>query len=157
MRALKLSLLAAAVAIAAAALAAAMLICGGSPTTHTPPANTHADGHSHDGRDNPPRSHERPAFVRSLAVVTKAEPAPSAHPERMQALLLHGKLPSGAVTATVLTDEDCAPDAEGVSHCRNTLRLPSGRTVEVRHPHRMHDVPCMTPGEKIRLGRASNA
>ena len=154
MRALKLSLLAAVVAIAAAALAAALLIGGGSPVTHTPAANTHTDGRSHD---NPPGSHERPASVRSLAVVTKAEPAPSAHPDRMRALLLHGKPPSGAVTATILTDEDCAPDAEGVSHCRNKLRLPSGKTIEVRHPHRMHDVPCMTPGEKIRLGHASNA
>jgi hypothetical protein len=72
----------------------------------------------------------------------------------MRALLLAGRLPAGVVTATVLTDEDCAPDAQGVSHCRNKLRLPSGKTIEVRHPHRMHDVPCMTPGESVRVGQA---
>ena len=95
--------------------------------------------------------------MRSLTVTTKGEPAPSEHPERMRALLLDGHLPRGGVDATVLTDEDCAPDAQGVSHCRNKLRLPSGKSIEVRHPHRMHDVPCMTPGETVRVRRAVHA
>ena len=142
MRAVKLSLVAAAVA----ALAAAALAAGGSPPAQPRPSAAPADR-----RDT---SHQRPTDVRTLAVVTTAEPAPSADPDRMRALLLDGKLPAGVVTATVLTDDDCAPDAAGVSHCRNQLRLPSGKTIEVRHPHRMHDVPCMTPGETVRLGRA---
>jgi hypothetical protein len=143
MRTLKLSLAAALAAVAVAA-AAIVLTAGGSPTTPAP--GGHASG--------PDASYQRPAFVRSLAVTTTGEPAPSAHPQRMRALLLAGRLPAGVVTATVLTDEDCAPDAQGVSHCRNKLRLPSGKTIEVRHPHRMHDVPCMTPGESVRVGQA---
>jgi len=148
MRILKLSL-AAAVA-AAVAVAAIVLTAGGSPVT--PAASTpaaHAPG--------PDTSHQQPASVRSLAVTTEGEPAPSTHPQRLRALLLNGRLPAGVVTATVLTDEDCAPDAQGVSHCRNKLRLPSGKTIEVRHPHRMHDVACMTPGESVRVGHAPRA
>jgi len=145
MRILKLSL---AAAVAAAALAAVVLSVDGSPTT--PAASAPAAQ-----APGPDTSHQRPAFVRSLAVSTRAEPAPSAHPERMRALLVDGRLPDGVVRATVLTDEDCAPDAHGVSHCRNKLRLPGGRTIEVRHPHRMQDVPCMTPGEAVRLTRAA--
>ena len=145
MRILKLSL---AAAVAAAGLAAVVLAVGDSPTTPAAPV----PAAQAPGADT---SHQRPAFVRSLAVSTKAEPAPSAHPERMRGLLIDGRLPDGVVRATVLTDEDCAPDAHGVSHCRNKLRLPGGRTIEVRHPHRMHDVPCMTPGETVRLTRAA--
>ena len=99
-------------------------------------------------------AHTRPARIRTLAVRTDTEPAPSAHPGRMRALLVAGTVPRRAVSATVLTDEDCAPDERGVSHCRNRLRLASGRTVTVRHPHRMSDVPCMTPGETVRVRRA---
>jgi hypothetical protein len=39
--------------------------------------------------------------VRTLAVHADAEPALSAHPERMRALLVNGKLPGGVVEATV--------------------------------------------------------
>ena len=143
MRILKLSLAAAAAALAAILLAATT----GSSSRPAAPAPT-AQAPQGD------TSHQRPAFARSLTVTTKGEPAPSEHPERMRALLLDGKLPRAGVKATVLTDEDCAPDAQGVSHCRNKLRLPSGKTIEVRHPHRMHDVPCMTPGETVRVHRA---
>ena len=149
MRVLKPTLAAAAVISMAVA---GLLLVNGSDSPTTPAAPTPvAQAHGSD------TSHERPASVRSLAVTTKSEPAPSAHPERMRGLLLAGKLPAGAVMATVLTDEDCAPDTEGVSHCRNKLRLPSGKTIEVRHPHRMHDVPCMSPGETVRVGRAVTA
>jgi hypothetical protein len=110
-------------------------------------------GHDHAGDP----AHEQPAYVRTLAVYTKREPAPSAHPKRMRALLTAGKLPGGVVDATVLTDENCEPDAKGVSHCSNKLKLPSGGTLTVKHPHRMHDVPCMTPEETVRVGRAVDA
>jgi hypothetical protein len=57
----------------------------------------------------------------------------------------------------VLTDEDCAAGEHGISHCRNTLRLPDGKTLTVRNPHRMSEVPCMTPGETVRVGGAVDA
>jgi len=49
----------------------------------------------------------------------------------------------------VLTDDRCQADSTGVSHCLNTIRLTSGRTITVRHPHRMMDVACLAPGEHV--------
>jgi hypothetical protein len=145
MRLLRISLAAAAAAVVLVVILSAS---SSSPTTQS---LRPAPAASHDS------SHQRPTAVRSLAVTTGAEPDPSARADRMRAQLLEGRLPAGAVTATVLTDEDCAADADGVSHCRNKLRLSGGKTIEVRHPHRMHQVPCMTPGEVVRVGRAGNA
>jgi hypothetical protein len=156
MRSLKVPLI-----VAAAVLATALIVTStlgpGSPTPAQPApvAEAAPAGNGHDHAGDP--AHQKPAFTRTLAVYTDAEPAPSAHPERMRALLTQGKLPGGVVEATVLTDEDCAADAEGVSHCRNQLQLPNGKKLTVRHPHRMHDVPCMTLGETVRLARANEA
>ncbi len=58
-------------------------------------------------------------------------------------------MPTRGVPAEVLTDEECAPDSAGISHCRNVLRLEDGRTIVVRHPHDMRLVPCLTPGEGV--------
>jgi hypothetical protein len=156
LHALKLPLILA-VAVLAAALVTALALGTSSrePSPQTPliDASRAGDGHGHAGDP----AHQKPTLLRTLAVYTDAEPAPSAHPARMRALLTKGKLPGGVVQATVLTDENCAPDKQGVSHCRNELKLPDGRTVTVRHPHRMADVPCMTRGETVRLGRAADA
>jgi hypothetical protein len=146
LRSLKLPLI---IVAAAASLVAVASITGGKVEAPAVPtqASHPADGHDHA---NDP-AHQQPPFVRTLAVHLDSEPGPSAHPERMRALLVDGKLPARPVEATVLTDEDCAADARGVSNCRNELRLPSGRTLAVRHPHRMAEVPCMTPGETVRV------
>lgn len=146
MRTLKLPVLA---ALAVVALVIGVLVAGAWTGSQDKPTA------SRPWRADP--SHQRPAVMRSLAVTTTAEPAPSGHPDHMRALLLDGRLPARSTTATVLSDEDCAPDAEGVSHCRNRLRLASGKRIEVRHPHRMHEVPCMTPGERVRVHRAAGA
>jgi hypothetical protein len=124
----KLGLIAAAT-FAAAGLILAVLVSGGSPTpSGAPPAGAAVPAHD--------SAHQKPVSIRTLAVYTNAEPAPSAQPERMRALLIKGELPAVALEATVVTDADCAPDADGVSHCRNRLKLPSGKTITVRHPHR---------------------
>lgn len=68
--------------------------------------------------------------------------------------VLEGTLPRDPVIATVLTDEDCTPDADGISHCRNRLEVPSGDEVVLQHAHRMADVACLSPGERIVLQRA---
>ena len=57
--------------------------------------------------------------------------------------------PTQSSTATVLTDENCAPDRYGVSHCLNRLRLATGRVFTVRHDHNMHNDPCLSPGERV--------
>lgn len=56
--------------------------------------------------------------------------------------------------ATVLTDSRCNPDAQGVSHCLNRLRLANGAVVTVVHDHKMMDMPCLSPGEHVTLSPA---
>lgn len=95
--------------------------------------------------------HSAPAAMRTLVVRSGKEPAPSEPGMTMRAKVERGRLPTSPVVARVTSDEDCAPDAHGVSHCLNRLRLPNGRRLAVRHPHRMTEVPCMTPGERVRI------
>ena len=65
------------------------------------------------------------------------------------------KLLRGQVTrpmrAIVLTDTRCNPDARGYSHCLNWMRLQTGRRVLVVHTHRMSQMPCLSPGEHVKL------
>jgi hypothetical protein len=122
------------------------------PVTTQPPAATTGQSNAHEHADDP--AHARPRFVRTLTVSAVKEPPPSASANDMRAVLIDGELPHNAIEATVLSDEDCEPDKDGVSHCRNRLRLRGGSELTVRHPHRMHDVPCMTPGEIVRMRRA---
>jgi hypothetical protein len=62
-----------------------------------------------------------------------------------------GTAPTQTTTAVVLTDSNCTPDGQGISHCFNTVRLPNGQVITVRHDHNMRVVPCLAPGESIRL------
>ena len=64
------------------------------------------------------------------------------------------KAPSSAQFGEVITDENCQPDAHGVSHCRNNIRMKNGAIIRVQHAHRMHEVPCLLPGERVRLRAA---
>lgn len=65
--------------------------------------------------------------------------------------LVAGDVDAAPVVATVLTDEDCQPDALGYSHCLNELEMPDGRRIAVRHTHRMAEVACLSPGERVNL------
>ena len=56
-----------------------------------------------------------------------------------------------AVTGTVLTDTDCDADAEGLSHCHNTIELANGARIAVIDTHEMQVNRCMSPGEQISL------
>lgn len=64
--------------------------------------------------------------------------------------LVSGTLPDSATQATVRTDENCAPDQAGVSHCLNALDL-GGEQVVVQHHHQMSLTPCLTPGEVVNI------
>lgn len=77
-------------------------------------------------------------------------PSPSDF-DGLHAKLVGGTMPSATVQATVLSDEECQPDAQGVSHCLNRLRLADGSEIQVRHPHDMTVVPCLAPGEHVTL------
>jgi hypothetical protein len=64
--------------------------------------------------------------------------------------LLHGSV-TARTRAVVLTDTRCSPDAHGVSHCLNRMRLANGAVVMAQHDHRMMDMPCLSPGEHVLL------
>lgn len=86
---------------------------------------------------------------RTLLVTDRRMPPPSPPGGRLHAFFVSGRMPGGPSAATVLTDEDCAPDRRGVSRCLNRLQLASGRTLAIRHPHSMMEVPCLSPGERV--------
>jgi len=94
---------------------------------------------------------ERPADLRVVLVSARGPVSPSPPGGVLHAWRVDGSLPAAAVEATVLSDEDCAPDAAGVSRCLNRILMPSGQTLTVRHPHDMSTVPCLAPGEKVRV------
>ena len=128
-------------AYAATVLAVALVVAGCGGGSSSSPAGAQTTNATDDGR------------MRTVLVFNR-EPAPSPSATNLHAGLLKGRLPDGPVQATVLTDEDCAPDRQGISHCRNAVRLAGGRTVVLRHPHEMHLVPCLEPGETVLLRRA---
>ena len=95
-----------------------------------------------------------PAAQRTV-IVSRTMPMPSGHRRRLSAMLEEGAMPDRPMMAEVETDTDCAPDASMISHCRNVVRLPSGRQIVLRHPHDMRTIPCLAPGERVRLVPAS--
>jgi hypothetical protein len=64
-------------------------------------------------------------------------------------VLVQGSMPNEPTVATVMTDENCDPDGAGISHCLNRLQLDDGSMIMVRHDHRMTDVPCLSPNERV--------
>ncbi len=73
------------------------------------------------------------------------------------AVLKSGVIPKHRVTAIVETDENCAPDSYGISHCTNALQLPDGSTLVVRHDHNMSVYPCLRPGETVTVEGETSA
>jgi hypothetical protein len=60
-----------------------------------------------------------------------------------------GRAPPRPRAATVLTDENCEPDRNGIAHCLNRLELDGGARLVVRHDHNMGNDPCLAPGERV--------
>lgn len=65
--------------------------------------------------------------------------------------VIQGKAPKGQLTATVMSDTDCAADAQGVSHCHNILKLPNGTQITVIDSHNMHRFRCLGEGDRLTL------
>lgn len=55
------------------------------------------------------------------------------------------------VIGTVTSDTDCDADAEGLSHCHNTIKLPNGSEFTVIDTHNMHQNRCLGAGDKLSL------
>lgn len=133
-------------------VAAALLLAGGGAWLLAAPE------HGPEEEATPPPApatvSEHPVAIpeepRTVAV-SMSMPLPSAHQRRLSAMLEEGAMPDGPATATVLTDTECVPDEQMVSRCRNEMMLEDGSTIVLRHPHVMADVPCLAPGEQVRL------
>lgn len=93
--------------------------------------------------------------IRTVAVFSgAAEPAPSSPGSLVRVQLERGQLPDDVSHGIVATDQNCEPDAQGMSHCLNRIRPAGGGSIEVRHNHDMSRVACLRPGEKVELQKA---
>ncbi|MDE2135696.1 MAG: hypothetical protein KGM97_04240 [Alphaproteobacteria bacterium] len=66
-------------------------------------------------------------------------------------VLKSGGMPAYPTTAVVQTDENCAPDIYGNSHCKNRLQLASGGDITVQNSHNMQIYPCLKPDEVVEV------
>lgn len=107
-----------------------------SPVQESPPVSAHPQPSGADG-------------MRTLSVSSDQMPTPSQPGEALHARRISGEIPTSEIVGTVVSDENCEPDENGVSHCLNRIELPGKRMLVVRHPHDMTVVPCLYPGERI--------
>ena len=70
--------------------------------------------------------------------------------------LVSGQIPANVSTLTVLSDENCQPDQNGVSHCLNRVQFQGGQgsgEATLQHHHKFSEESCLTPGETLQLVR----
>jgi hypothetical protein len=93
-----------------------------------------------------------PEAIRILVVAPAGQTLPqlSGGGGVLMANLVRGQLPAEATQATVQTDENCAPDQQGISHCLNQLTVGT-LAMTVQHHHAMSTTPCLSPGETVKL------
>lgn len=68
--------------------------------------------------------------------------------------VIKGEVPATAragLSAEVLTDSNCAPDAANINHCHNIIEFSNGDRIEVINNHRMAWHRCLKPGETVRV------
>jgi hypothetical protein len=95
--------------------------------------------------------HFRTADIR---VQITEDPEISRNQDPVYVQLEQGTIPSDVSFLTVLTDDDCVPDADGVSHCLNRVEFERADGVQnaaLRHHHKMAEEPCLTPGQTLEL------
>jgi hypothetical protein len=106
--------------------------------------------------DVPQQDHHAVTSARTIVIARLGETLPhmSGAEGPLMTTLVRGQLPDGVTTATVRTDENCAADADGVSHCLNELDLGTVK-VTVQHHHKMSITSCLTPGEMVSVMTAT--
>src|SRR3989344_9386552 len=72
------------------------------------------------------------AALRTVLVVTEGDPL-SESATQLTVRFVKGVMPTHVMETEVLTDESCEPDAQGISHCINTMRLETGEKLTVVH------------------------
>lgn len=88
--------------------------------------------------------------LRTVVVVAPGEQRPTLRGADVAVDLEGGTLLTGVRLATVLSDKDCAADAQGVSHCLNDLKIGTTK-VAIRHHHKMMEEPCFSPTEQLNV------
>jgi hypothetical protein len=111
---------------------------------------------SRNDSDSRPRSTSVPHFqtVTVRRVAFTEEPVVSRGQDPMWVQLEHGTIPDDVKQLHVLTDEDCTPDAAGVSHCLNRVRFQTAGgwgSASIRHHHKMSEESCLAPGEIVEI------
>jgi predicted outer membrane lipoprotein len=99
--------------------------------------------------------HFQTSQVRRVAITDEARVSRNQDPVYVQ--LVDGAIPAGVTHLTVLTDENCTPDADGVSHCINRVQFETGQGIKqavLQHQHRMSEESCLAPGEVVELAAA---
>ena len=61
------------------------------------------------------------------------------------------------MSGVVLSDTDCEPDAQGLSHCHNGIALANGSTIIVTDTHLMSRYRCLRPGETVAVTTFNNS
>ena len=90
----------------------------------------------------------------TVRVKITEEPKVSRGQDPVLVQLIAGEIPDGVTEVTVLTDENCQPDAQGISHCHNRIQYTtSSGTSEaiLQHHHRFSEEACLTPGQTLVL------
>lgn len=101
-----------------------------------------------------PVPHYQTSSARQLAFSEQPIVSKGSGPVVVQ--LVSGAIPADVAGVTVLTDENCQPDQDGVSHCLNRIQFTSSQgsgEATVQHHHRMAEESCLTPGETLTLIR----
>jgi len=57
------------------------------------------------------------------------------------------------LVGTVMSDTNCEPDSQGLSHCHNVINLSNGRRIEIVNTHIMTRHPCLAPGDRVSVTR----
>lgn len=82
------------------------------------------------------------------------EPVVSRHQDPVYVQLEYGEIPPEVTHLTVLTDENCMPDEDGISHCLNRVEFETAegrQEAGLRHHHNMSEVPCLAPTQTLEL------
>jgi hypothetical protein len=96
--------------------------------------------------------HFQTETVRRIAFTQ--DPIISRGQDPMWVQLEHGMIPDDVNQLFILTDEDCTPDADGVSHCLNRVRFQTAAgwgSASIRHHHKMSEESCLAPGEIVEI------
>lgn len=127
-------------AIAAVVLAAVFSLAGGDPAAERAAVSTAVPQY-------------RTADVR---IQITDDPVVSRNQDPVYVQLESGVIPDDVTMLTVLTDEDCTPDEQGVSHCLNRVEYATASGTQgaaLRHNHKMSEEPCLTPGQTLEIVR----